>query len=98
MVRELQEELGLTLDCKLISIEENIDKANNFHMLEFVYYGEVDDFSQIRTMDDGWDSFRVVSIADIDRFDIRPKSVREMIKCEEYGYINHNINYDWGEE
>lgn len=60
VVRELQEELGLTLDCKLISIEENIDKANNFHMLEFVYYGEVDDFSQIRTMDDGWDSFRVV--------------------------------------
>lgn len=67
-------------------------------MLEFVYYGEVDDFSQIRTMDDGWDSFRVVSIADIDRFDIRPKSVREMIKREEYGDINHNINYDWGEE
>ena len=36
--RELEEELGLELEYKLISIEENIVKDNKFHMLEFVFY------------------------------------------------------------
>lgn len=98
IVRELQEELGITLDCKLISIEEIIVKDRKFHMLEFVYYAEIDDFNIIKNMDDGWDKFKVVNINEIDNFDIRPKTVKEMIKCEKYDNISHNINYDWGEQ
>lgn len=46
--REMQEELGIALDYKLISIEENIVKDTKFHMIEFVFYGEIDSFETKR--------------------------------------------------
>lgn len=97
IVRELKEELGVTLDCNLVSIEENIVEKDNFHMLEFVYYAEMEDFNLIKNMDNGWDKFKVVNIDEIDSIDIRPKTVKEMIKYEKYDNLNHHINYDWGE-
>lgn len=51
--REIEEELKLKLDFKLISIEENISKANKFQMLEFVYYAEIDSFESIELPNDG---------------------------------------------
>lgn len=98
IVRELQEELGATLDCKLVSVEEIIVKETNFHMLDFVYYAEIDNFNKIIDMDNGWDKFKVVNINEIDQFDIRPKTVKKLIKDEEYNTLSHNINYDWGEQ
>lgn len=98
IVRELQEELGLTLKCKLISIEENIVKENNFHMLEFIYYAEIEDFKNIVSMDDGWYKFKIVNIGDIENVDIRPKTVKQLIQKEKYSELKHNINYDWGNQ
>ena len=98
IIREIQEELGVTINPVLVTVEENIVKENNFHMLEFVYYAEIDDFSLIKTLDDGWDKFKIVNINEIDRYDIRPKTVKEMIKYEAKSNIKHNINYDWGEQ
>ena len=95
--RELEEELGLELEYKLISIEENIVKDNKFHMLEFVFYAEIESFDQIKTLDDGWDKFKIVQIEDIENVDIRPQTVKRLIQQENYNGITHNINYDWAE-
>lgn len=95
--RELEEELGLELEYKLISIEENIVKDNKFHMLEFVFYAEIESFDQIKTLDDGWDKFKIVEIKNIDNYDIRPKTIKKLIKGNSYNDISHHINYDWGE-
>lgn len=96
--REIQEELGIILDYKLISIEENIAIDGKFHMLEFVFYGEIDSFDVISNLDDGWDKFKIAEIKDIEKIDIRPKSIKKMIQQETYIGITHNINYDWAED
>lgn len=93
--REIKEELGLNLDFKLISIEENIVKSNKFQMLEFVYYAEVNSFENIELPNDKLDKFKIIEIKDIDKIDIRPKTIHKLIKCDEYSGISHNINYDW---
>lgn len=93
--REIKEELNLKLDFKLISIEENIVKSNKFQMLEFVYYAEIENFDDIKLANDGWDKFKIVDIKDIDKIDIRPKTINNLIKCDEYIGISHNVNYDW---
>lgn len=98
IIREIQEELGVAVNPVLVTVEENIVKENKFHMLEFVYYAEIDDFSLIKTLDDGWDKFKIVNINEIDNYDIRPKTVKEIIKNELKSNIKHNINYDWGEQ
>lgn len=95
--REMQEELGITLDYKLISIEENIVEDTKFHMLEFVFYAEIDSFDKIKCLDDGWDKFKIVQISDIENVDIRPKTVKGLIRQDNYVGIAHNINYDWAE-
>ena len=83
------------LEYWLVSIEENIVKKNKFHMLEFVYYAEIENFSIIKTLDDGWDKFKVFDINNIDNVDIRPKSIKEIIQKEIYENVTHHINYDW---
>ena len=98
IIREIQEELGVDINPVLVSVEEIIEKSTNFHMLEFIYYAEIDNFSLIKTLDDGWDKFKIVDLNEIDNYDIRPKTVKELIKQEKYDIINHNINYDWGEQ
>ena len=93
--REIEEELNLKLDFKLISLEENIVKSNKFQMFEFIYYAEIESFDDIKIPNDGWDKFKIVEIKDIDKIDIRPKTINKLIKCDEYSGISHNINYDW---
>ena len=93
--REIEEELNLKLDFKLISIEENISKEDKFQMLEFVYYAEIESFENIKIQNDGWDKFKIAEIKDIDNIDIRPKTIKNLIKCNEYSSISHNVNYDW---
>lgn len=93
--REIKEELGISLDCKLISIEENIVEKNKFHMLEFVYYAEIENFNIIKCLDDGWDKFQIFEINNIENVDIRPKTVKELIKQDIYDNLEHHINYDW---
>ena len=98
IIREIQEELGVDINPVLVSVEEIIEKSTNFHMLEFIYYAEIDNFNLIKTLDDGWDKFKIVNLDEIEEFDIRPKAAKELIKQEKYEKINHNINYDWGEQ
>ena len=98
VIREIHEELGVDINPVLVSVEEIIEKSTNFHMLEFIYYAEIDNFSLIKTLDDGWDKFKIVDLNEIDNYDIRPKTVKELIKQEKYEKINHNVNYDWGEQ
>ena len=98
IIREIQEELGVDINPQLVSVEEIIEKSTNFHMIEFIYYAEIDNFNLIKTLDDGWDKFKIVNLDEIEEFDIRPKTVKELIKQEKYEKINHNINYDWGEQ
>lgn len=93
--REIEEELNIKLDYKLISVEENIVKSNKFHMLEFVYYAEIENLDSIACLDDGWDKFKIVEIKDIDNIDIRPKTVKDLIKNDTYTNVSHNVNYDW---
>ncbi len=45
------------MELLIISIEENIVKDTKFHMIEFVFYGEIDSFDQRKVLDDGWDKF-----------------------------------------
>ena len=97
ILREIKEEVGLNLDYKLVSIEENIVKDTKFHMIEFVFYTEIDNFEMLTNLDDGWDKLEIVEIKDIDNYDIRPKSVKSLIKENSYNEIYHNVNYDWGE-
>ena len=94
IIREIEEELNLKLTYRLVSVEENFVKENKFHMLEFVYYAEVENFDSIKCLDDGWDKFKIIEIKDIDNIDIRPKTVKELIKNDIYSNIFHNINYD----
>lgn len=98
VIREIQEELGVDINPVLVSVEEIIEKENNFHMIEFIYTAEIDNFSLIKTLDDGWDKFKIVNIDEIDNYDIRPKTAKELIKLEKNNNISHNINYDWGEQ
>lgn len=93
--REIKEELGISLDYKLISINENIVKINKFHMIEFVYYAEIEDFNIIKTFNDGWDNFSIFDISNIENLDIRPKTIKKLIKQDSYADVTHNINYDW---
>ncbi len=93
--REIEEELGLNLEYKLVSVEENISPENNFHMLELVHYAEIESFDIIKELDDGWDKFKIVDIENIDNIDVRPKTIKELIKQEKYETITHHINYDW---
>jgi len=95
ILREIAEELDIKLDCQLISIEENIVKKTKFHMIEFVYYAEIESFDIFKRLDEGWDSFGIFNISEIDDVDIRPKSIIALIKQEEYKQLKHNINYDW---
>ena len=95
--REIEEELEIKLKYKLISIEENIAKDNKFHMLEFVFYAEIENFNLVKVVNDNWDKFKVVETSKIDEIDIRPKTVKRLIKQEEYDEITHNVNYDWAE-
>lgn len=95
ITREIKEELGINLNYSLISIEENIVKESKFHMLEFVFYAEIEDFSRIKTLDDGWDKFTIFDISNIENIDIRPKTIKKLITEETYPNITHNINYDW---
>ena len=97
ILKEIKEELGLILDYKLVSIEENIVIDTKFHMIEFVFYAEIDNFEMINSLDDGWDKFVIAEIKDIDNYDVRPKAVKNLIKENLYNDISHNINYDWGE-
>ena len=98
IIREIQEELGVDINPVLVSIEEIIQNDTNYHMIEFIYYAEIDNFNLIKTLDDGWDKFKIVNIDEIEEFDVRPKTVKELIEQEKYDIINHNINYDWGEQ
>lgn len=95
--REIEEELHVDLDFKLISVEENFVESNKFHMLEFVYYAEIESFDCVKVLDDGWDKFKIVAVKDIDNVDVRPKTIKNLIKCESYSNITHNINYDWAD-
>lgn len=95
ILREINEELGIKLNYQLVSIEENIVKETKFHMIEFVYYAEIESFDILNNIEDGWDSFVIFNISEIDDVDIRPKSMNNLIKQEEYKEIKHNINYDW---
>ena len=97
VAREIQEELGLSLEYQLVSIEENIVKETHFQMLEFVFYAEVDNFNNIIKLNNGWDNFIVIKIKEIDNYDIRPRSIVSLIKDNCYNNIKHHINYDWGE-
>lgn len=97
ILKEIKEELGLILDYKLVAIEENIVTDTKFHMIEFVFYAEIENFEMLTNLDDGWDKFEIVEIKDIDNYDIRPKSVKNLIKENSYNDIYHNVNYDWGE-
>lgn len=95
VAREIKEELGVSLDYRLISIDENIVKKTNFHMIEFVYYAEIENFGIIKNFNDGWDKFSVFDIFDIENLDIRPKTIKKLIKQDTYTDVTHNINYDW---
>lgn len=95
--REIEEELNLDLDYQLISVEENFVESTKFHLIEFVYVAVVDNLDNIGIPDDGWDKFKVVEIASIDQIDVRPKTLKNLIKANEYKTITHNINYDWAE-
>ena len=98
--RELNEELGLSInqEYKLISIEEDFNKIINFHMLEFVYYTEVDNFDFLNNIDQSWDQFEIFDITNIDNIDIRPKTIIELIKQNNYNIITNHSNYDWGDK
>ncbi len=93
--RELLEELGLELDCKLISVQENIVRETKFHMIEFVFFSVIESFDFI-SLNDGWDKFKIVKLKDIESSDIRPKPVKALILLDKYDTITHNVNYDWG--
>lgn len=96
IAREIMEELDVNLDdYRLISIEENIVKDTKFHMIELVYYAEIDNFDMIKSLDDGWDKFKIFDIDDIENVDIRPKTIKKLIKQDEYKNVTQNINYDW---
>lgn len=95
VLREIEEELGVKLDYKLISIQENIAKDIKFHMIEFVYYAEIQDFKQIKRLDDDFDRFKIVDIKDIDEFDVRPKTIKNLIRQKSYKDVTHGVNYDW---
>jgi hypothetical protein len=66
-------------------------------MIEFVYLAIIDSFDNIEIPNDGWDKFKIVEIKDIDNIDVRPKTIKDLIKGDTYLGINHNVNYDWAE-
>ena len=57
----------------------------------------IESLEQIKTLDDGWDKFKIVEIKNIDNYDIKPKTIKKLIEENSYNDISHNINYDWGE-
>ena len=75
---------------------KKIEKDNKIFNKEELYHLLIEDnFESIELPNDGWDKFKIVEIKDIDNIDIRPKTINNLIKCEEYSSISHNVNYDW---
>ena len=64
-------------------------------MLEFIYYAEIDSFEDVALPNNDWDKFEIVEIKDIDAADIRPRSLKELIKSERIRGIRHHVNHDW---
>ena len=88
------EELGINSDYKLICIEENFLKNKNIQSIEFIYYTKIDNIENIRSLENKNQEFDIVNINDIDNFDLKPNSLKEVIKLKNINNIIHNINYE----
>jgi len=93
ITREIEEELGQKLKFKLICIEENILKERKIHSIDFCYVS-VSKEENLIPQEDKNQVFEFVSIDDIDKYDIKPDSIKEIIKNIDNINIQHTINYE----
>ncbi len=91
--REMNEELGIDALYKLVSVNENFIKSRNIESIEFIYHTVVDDINKIKPLEDKNQEFIVVNISDIDNYNLKPYTLKDIIKKENDNIIC-KVNYE----
>ncbi len=82
--REIKEEIGFDLEYKLLSIQENFVIKNNIEIMQYafcyegIYLGK--DKSNFNSLDNSSQTFYWISINEIDKYNIFPRSSIALIK------------------
>lgn len=88
--REIFEELGINIDCKLVSIEEIIVDEEKLHVIDFVYYAEIEEIEKF----DNYKTFKVFNISELDNIDLKPYSLQKFVTQDNYTNIVQHISYE----
>lgn len=88
--REILEELDIKIECKLVSIEEIIVKEEKIHVVDFVYYAELEDINCITENE----SFKIFDINQLEKVDLKPYSLQDLININDYNEITHHLSYE----
>lgn len=89
--REMKEELGIDSSYKLVCVNENFIKERNIQSIEFIYHTVIDDIDNIKSIENKNQEFIVVNICDIDNYNLKPDTLKEVIKNRNNSIV-HNIN------
>ena len=92
--REMEEELGITSDYKLLCVEENFLLEKKVQNIEFIYHTVVDDIEEIKGVEDKNQEFVVIDIGKINDYDLKPVFLKELIKNVNNDTVIHKINYE----
>lgn len=100
--REIKEEMGKDIDIKgYIATIENFFNAENkkYHEIIFVYNAEFIDKKDKENIDtikniegEEYLMYEWIDINKIDQYDVRPKTIKEVLKKEEYPVHQINIS------
>ena len=91
--REMKEELGIDSSYKLVCVNENFIKSRNIQSIEFIYHTIVDDIDKIKSLEDKNQEFIVVNISDIDNYNLKPDTLKDIIKNRSDNIIC-KVNYE----
>lgn len=92
--REMEEELGITSDYKLLCVEENFLLEKKVQNIEFIYHTVVDDIEEIKGVEDKNQEFVLINIDKINNYDLKPVFLKELIKNVNNDTVIHKINYE----
>ena len=91
--REMKEELGIDASYDLICVNENFIKSRNIESIEFIYHTVVDDINKIKSIEDKNQEFIVVNIRDLDNYNLKPSTLKDVIKNRSDNVIC-KVNYE----
>ena len=91
--REIKEELGIDSLYNLVCVNENFIESRNIQSIEFIYHTVVNDIDKIKPLENKNQEFIVVNISDIDNYNLKPDTLKEIIKNRSDNIIC-KVNYE----